>query len=90
MIKINNDFSVTHDQHNWTLIQFRDAVNKASGEKCKREYPTYYPTLEKVCIAFMDKACKSASDVDGILDTITRAKKEIAIMCEGIKKENVK
>lgn len=90
MIKINDDFSVTHDQHNWTLIQFRDAVNKTSGEKCKREYPTYYPTLEKVCIAFLDKTCKGTKSVEEVLDTITRAKKEIAIMCEGIKKEDVK
>ena len=90
MVKINNDFSISHDPHNWTLIQFRDAVNKSTGEKCKREYPTYYPTLAKACTAFVDKSCKDAKSVEEVLDTITKAKKEVSIMCEGIKKEHIK
>lgn len=90
MVKLNDDFSVSHDQHNWTLIQFRDAISKATGEKCKREYPTYYPTLAKACAAFVDKSCKDTKSIEEVLDTIARAKKEVAIMCEGIKKEDVK
>ena len=90
MVKINDDFSVSHDPYNWTLIHFRDAVNKTTGEKCKREFPTYYPTLEKTCTAFIDKSCKGAKSVEEVLDTIARAKKEVAVMCEGIKKESIK
>jgi len=90
MIKINKDFSVSHDPYNWTLVQFRDAVNKVTGEKYRKEHPTYYPTLEKTCVAFIDKSCKEAKDIDNVLDTIAQAKKEITIMCEGIKKESIK
>lgn len=90
MIKINKDFSISHDPCNWELTHTRDAIDKKTKEPTRSEYKTWYPTLEKTCQAILDKSCKDAKNVDEILDTMARIKKEIAVMCEGIKKEDIK
>jgi len=92
MIKINDTFEIEKDPYCWSLHEWRDGVNRITGEAIRTKKTTYYNSLVHVCGIIVDKsagiACNQAGDIIG---AIKQAKWDIfkAICCADMKEENV-
>ena len=83
MIQVNDEFSFSTDPHNWILHHTYMGVDK--NKKPKRQTrETYYPNLEQLCNAMLDKASMEAPSIEGLKETMFKIRSDIRRMLKGI------
>ena len=71
MIKINEDFEFERDTYGWQLHQYRDGMNKKTGEPTRTKSTTYHASIYQICAAVIDRSaggCKSMEDLRQLLN----------------------
>ena len=73
IIKVNDDFEFYSDRHQWILTQFRDGTSK-EGDAIRVKSETFYPNLQQVCGAIIDRSCGECEDLQSIINLLENAK----------------
>jgi hypothetical protein len=66
MIEIANKYRLTSDKYQWILSEKRIGHDKNGVEKIQWD-KTYYPRLEQVCMAILDREAKDCDTAEEII-----------------------
>ena len=80
MIEIANKYRITSDKYQWILQEKRIGHDKNGAEKIHWDN-AYYPRLEQVCMAVLDREAK---DCDTAEDIIFKLNGAVNILVEKI------
>lgn len=84
MIEIANKYRLTNDKYQWILSEKRVGRDKNGSEKIQWD-KTYYPRLENVCMAILDREAKDCDTVEQIIFKLNGA---VNILVEKIEEVN--
>ena len=76
MIKINEDYFITTDPHNWIL---NESLPNHEGKRPQNPRQSYHPSLEKALIYIIDRIGKDNSSLHYILTSMGMIKDEIIL-----------
>lgn len=85
MIKFNDRFAFERDKWCWTLHEYKKGVNKKTKEEVETVYDTYYPTLEQVCKAIIDRTAGDAQDAKDLRRVIRNVADELGVLIKAMK-----
>lgn len=83
MIRINEEFSFSTDPHNWILHHAYMGVDRQKKPK-RHVRETYYPNLEQLCNAMLDKASMEAPSVEEMKEVMYKTKTDIKRMLKEV------
>ena len=83
MIKVNDEFSFSTDPHNWILYHSYMGVDKDKKPK-RQTKETYYPNLERLCDAILDKACMDAPSIEEIKEAMYKVRADVRRMLKEV------
>lgn len=75
-MRINEFYEATRDNYCWTLKQRYLGKDKAGNPKW-HEWETYYPNLQQVCWAILDREAGKYDTAERLLDELSKVRDEI-------------
>jgi len=74
-MKINNEYRIEADSHNWVLIQTK--LSKKTGKRPKYGNKTYWATLQQVVNKMVTLEVREIDDLKSVADSVDEISKKI-------------